>query len=273
MLSSATTSITSEALSACIGTPHAPHIIDVRIDEDFEPDPRMLPTSRRHDYRCIGEIGPHYSGQTVVVVCQKGLKLSEGVAAILRLSGVRAMSLAGGFEGWRDAGGLLVRTGPLPREVMHGHVWVTRERPKVDRIACPWLIRRFLDPHAKFLFVAAAQVSAVAERFEAIPFDIEGVLWSHNGAYCSFDTMITGFGLTSPPLLHLARIIRGADTAHPELETECAGVLALLLGLSQLYHDDLQQLDAGMLLLDALYAWVCHGRTETHNWPMPLQTV
>src|SRR6185295_5377375 len=126
-------------------------------------------------------------------------------------------------------------------------VWVTRERPKIDRIACPWLIRRFIDPAAVFLFVAPAEVAAVADRFGAVPFDIEGVFWSHRGERCTFDVMVEEFALATEPLLRLATIVRGADTARPDLAPEAAGLLAASLGLSRLYADDLEQLDAGMV--------------------------
>ena len=147
---------------------------------------------------------------------------------------------------------------------------MTRARPKIDRIACPWLIRRFVDPTAVFLFVAPAEVAGVAARFGATPFDIEGegVFWSHRGELCSFDVMVAEFGLGGlEPLVHLARIVRGADTARPELAPEAPGLLAASLGLSRMFRDDLAQLDAGMLLYDAMFRWCRDATGETHNWP------
>jgi hypothetical protein len=146
-------------------------------------------------------------------------------------------------------------------------LWVTRARPKIDRIACPWLIRRFVDPHAVFLYVAPSEVTAVATRFGAEPFDVEDVFWSHRGETCSFDTMITEFGLDFEPLRHLATIVRAADTARLDLAPEAAGLLAASLGLSRMYADDLEQLEAGMLLYDAFYRWCRDATDETHNWP------
>ena len=140
-------------------------------------------------------------------------------------------------------------------------VWVTRERPKIDRIACPWLIRRFIDPEAVFLFVAASEVPAVAQGFNAVPFDIEGVYWSHRGETCTFDTMLTEFGLKSAALNRLADIVRGADTARLDLAPQASGFLAASLGLSQLFDDDLAQLEAGMTLYDAMYLW-CRDASE-----------
>ena len=146
--------------------------------------------------------------------------------------------------------------------------WVTRERPKIDRIACPWLIRRFVDPRAVILFVAPAEVSGVAERHEAAPFDIEDVFFSHRGDLCSFDVMLAELGLSVPALDRLAVIVRAADTARLDLAPEAAGLLAVSLGLSRMYADDLEQLEAGMLVYDALYRWARDATCETHNWPV-----
>jgi len=154
---------------------------------------------------------------------------------------------------------------PRPK-VGTGSLWVTRMRPKVDRIACPWLIRRFVDPEAVFLYVAPAEVPAVAERFSATPFDVDGVYWSHRGELCTFDTMVQGFGLASnEALTRLAVIVRGADTARPDLAPQAAGLVALSLGLSRMYSDDLAQLEAGLLLYDALYRWCRDAVDETHD--------
>ena len=145
--------------------------------------------------------------------------------------------------------------------------WVTRERPKIDRIACPWLIRRFIDPAAVFLFVAPSEAEAVGERFGATPFDVEGVFWSHRGDRCSFDTMIEEFDIATEPLRRLATIVRGADTARLDLAPEAPGLLAASLGLSRMYADDLAQLEAGVALYDAFYRWCRDATDETHNWP------
>lgn len=145
--------------------------------------------------------------------------------------------------------------------------WITREHPKIDRIACPWLIRRFIDPVAAFLFVAPAEVAAVAERFGGTPFDIDGAFWSHRGDLCSFDVLLDEFGLDLPPLRRLALIVRGADTTRLDLAPEAAGLLAASLGLSRMFADDLEQLEAGMLLYDAFYRWARDATDETHNWP------
>ncbi|BAB51862.1 mlr5406 [Mesorhizobium japonicum MAFF 303099] len=263
-----TTAITVSQLSRLVGLPGVPVIIDVRIDEDFDADPRLLPASIRRDFKTVSTWAPDFAGKPVVVVCQKGLKLSQGVAAWLRHEGIPAESLEGGFEAWREADGLLVSTDKLPPRDEKGRtVWVTRSRPKVDRIACPWLIRRFVDPRAVFLFVEAAEVPAVADRFQAVPFDIDNVFWSHRGERCTFDTMIEEFGLESTALDRLAAIVRAADTARLDLVPQAAGFLAASLGLSRMFRDDLEQLEAGMLLYDAFFRWCRDATEETHNWP------
>lgn len=262
------TEITSSQLARLIGLPTAPVIIDVRIDEDVAADSRFLPGAERRAALDVAVWANEFSGRNVVVVCQKGLKLSQGVTAWLLHEGVRAETLEGGFEAWRASGGLLVKPDRLPGRNAAGRtIWVTRARPKVDRIACPWLLRRFIDPKAVFLFVAATEVTAVAERFSATPFDIDDVFWSHRGERCTFDTMIEEFGLSSPSLDRLATIVRAADTALLDLVPQAAGFLAASLGLSRMFRDDLEQLEAGMILYDAFYRWCRDATEETHNWP------
>lgn len=261
--------ITVAQLARLVGLPDAPTIIDVRIDEDVDADPVFLPASQRRSHRDVADWAPLYGDhRRVVVVCHRGQKLSEGVAAWLRHAGIAAETLEGGHLAWRQAGGLVFSPAHLPpRGTSGGSVWVTRARPKVDRIACPWLIRRFVDSEAVFLFVASSEVQAVAERFDATPFDIEGVFWSHRGPRCTFDIMIEEFGLNSPALDALARIVRAADTATLESEPRAAGLLAASLGLSRMFKHDLDQLEAGMLLYDAFYRWCRDASEETHNWP------
>lgn len=263
--------ISEAQLARLIGLPDAPTIIDVRIEEDFADDPRLIPASVRRDYQKVAEWGPALAGQRAVIICHRGKKLSQGVVAWLRQMGAKAETLLGGFVAWREAGNTLVNLTTLPPPDSEGRtVWVTRARPKVDRIACPWLIRRFVDPSAVFLYVDAAEVMGVAERFSATPFDIDGVFWSHRGERCTFDIMIEEFGLeTDPALQRLADIVRAADTARLDLAPEAAGLLAASLGLSRMYRDDLAQLEAGMALYDAFYRWSRDATGETHNWPSP----
>jgi len=260
--------ITVAQLTRLIGLRDAPMLLDVCDTEDFALDPRFVPGTLRRDWRTASTWAAEFADRSVAVVCQRGLKLSQGVASWLRHAGAQAEVLEGGFEAWAVAGGALVRPDHLPsRDAWGRTIWVTRVRPKVDRIACPWLIRRFVDPGAVFLFVAPSEVAAVAERFGATPFDVEGVFWSHRGPLCTFDVMLDEFALHSEALDRLALIVRGADTAQPGLAPEAAGLLAASLGLSRMFKDDLAQLDAAMALYDAFYRWARDAVAETHNWP------
>jgi hypothetical protein len=143
--------------------------------------------------------------------------------------------------------------------------WVTRARPKIDRIACPWLIRRFIDPRAEFLYVPSAEVRAIAEAEQAIPYDVPEVQFSHRGEFCSFDAFLADFAIDDPALADLALIVRGADTGKLELTPQSPGLLAVSLGLSVNYPDDHAMLEQGMIVYDALYAWIRSVRAEVHN--------
>ena len=260
--------ITTSQLHRLIGTPACPVLIDVCIDEDFDADPRLIPSAIRHPFDRIEEMGDRLRNQNVVIICHRGKKLSAGAAALLRHQGVKAEHLQGGIVAWAEAGLPRVPAAKIPpRRVSGNTLWVTRHRPKIDRIACPWLIRRFIDPQAQFMFVAPPEVEAVAEKFDATPFDIEGVNWSHRGEQCTFDTMIKEWEIESDALKTLATIVRGADTDRHDLAPEAAGLLAASLGLSRMYKDDLAQLDAGMVLYDAFYRWARDAQNESHDWP------
>ena len=263
---SATNAISPEKLARLVGTPTCPAIIDVRPEAT-----ELLPASSRRPAESVRDWAGALFGRKVVIACVHGHERSAGAAAILRSEGVDAETLEGGFAAWREAGLPVIEAAKLPQPDPTGRtVWVTRSRPKVDRIACPWLIRRFVDPNAVFLFVLPAEVMGVAERFSATPFDIEGegVFWSHRGERCTFDVMVEEFGLATAPLSRLATIVRGADTARMDLAPEAAGLLAASLGLSRMYADDIEQLAAGMTLYDAFYRWCRDATDETHNWPV-----
>jgi len=265
---SAPNTIAPEKLHRLIGTPSAPVIIDVRNEEDFAADPLIIPASLRRSHVDASSWSSDFAGKTIVAVCHHGAKLSHGVAAWLRHADADAVTLEDGFEGWKPARFPLVPVDKIPQRNAEGRtVWVTRARPKIDRIACPWLIRRFVDLSAVFLFVAPPEVAMVADRFSGTAFDIEDTFWSHRGEDCTFDTMIAEFGLSTEPLLRLATIVRGADTARLDLAPEAPGLLAASLGLSRMFSDDLEQLEAGMLLYDAFYRWCRDATDETHNWP------
>ncbi|GLQ33823.1 sulfurtransferase [Amylibacter marinus] len=259
--------ITAAQLNRKIGTPNCPILIDVSIDQDFDADPYLIPTAMRRDFKTIDHWAHEFHDAKVVLICQKGLKLSSGACAILRSKGIDAEFLEGGNQGWRKTGLMRIPAATVPIGPMGHSVWVTRDRPKIDRIACPWLIRRFIDPNAQFLFVPATQVLDVAEKYSATPFDSANTFWGHRGDHCSFDTFTTEFGLNSAPLMALARIVRAADTGNLELAPEAAGLLAASLGLSRIHRDDNIQLEAGLPLYDAFYRWARDASNETHTHP------
>jgi hypothetical protein len=230
---------------------------------------RLIPGARRHPFDQIETLVPVLKDQNVIIYCQKGRKISKGAAAILRLSGVKAEILKGGQVAWRDTMCPMVDAPKNPtRNARVDTVWVTQHRPNIDRIACPWLIRRFIDPGAQFMFVGPGQVLNVADKFKTTPFDMEDVYWNHRGETCTFDTMLDEFGLKTGALDRLATIVRGADTNRHDLAPEAAGLLAASSGLSRMYHDDLEQRDAGLLLYEAFYRWTRDASWESHDWPV-----
>lgn len=265
--------ITVPQLLRRIGMPDAPVIVDISIDSDFADDPFLIPGAFRHPHTDVAGLKSRLNGRAAVIVCQKGIKLSQGLAARLRCDGLQAEYLQGGNYGWRDhADAPRVPADAIPPLVDGATLWVTRHRPKIDRIACPWLIRRFIDADARVLFVSPAEVEGVAARYGATPFDVEGVFWSHRGEHCTFDTMLTEFGMQTPALQRLATVVRAADTNTHYLSPQAAGLLALSVGLSRQYRSDEAQLEAGMALYDALYRWARDGQDEGHDWPAERKT-
>jgi rhodanese-related sulfurtransferase len=254
-----------------IGTADAPRIVDVRRREIFEQSDAVLPASVWHDpLDAAAWSGSLDRNRNYVISCKAGHELSQMAAAALRERGLSVSVLEGGHAGWSEAGLPLVAKAARDRFAKTSpSLWVTRRRPKIDRMACPWLIRRFIDPDARFLFVDPPEVPAVARETGAIPFDIDGVELSHEGERCSFDTILKLFGLeTEPSLARLAPIVRGADTARPDLAPEASGLLAISLGLSALAGDDDHALlRRGFVVYDALYAWLRFAAGERHNWP------
>ena len=144
--------------------------------------------------------------------------------------------------------------------------WITRERPKIDRIACPWLIKKYVDQNAEFLFVPKDKVFSEAERLNAIPYDIPGAEYSHEGNKCTFDYIIKKHGITDPAILQLAEIVRGADTDSFHLAPQAAGLWAISAGLSYNHKDDHEQLKMGLIIYDALYSWAKYVKDEKHTW-------
>jgi hypothetical protein len=260
--------ITPAQLTRLIGTPDCPQIVDISIEPDFVDDPFLIPGWWRHSHADLPGLIDRLDARPATVVCQQGTKLSQGLVSWLRSAGIEAEYLEGGKYGWRDLpGSMRIPANALPDPVNGATLWVTRHRPKIDRIACPCMIRRFIDPQAQFLFVSPSEVIGVADKYGAQPFDVEGVFWSHRGDSCTFDTMLTEFQLNSDALARLASVVRGADTSCHDLHPAAAGLLAFSVGLSRQYRDDHQQLDAAMPLNDALYRWARDGQDETHDWP------
>lgn len=261
------------SLLSTLGTPRAPLVIDVRRAPAFVADPCMIPGAIRRTPDDVAEWAPPLAtlaaGNPVVVYCVHGHEVSQNTAAHLRAADLDATFLEGGIEEWKTAGAPTLRKiAALGLDGSTPGAWITRERPKIDRIACPWLVRRFIDRLATFHYVPAESVSTEAKLRNAIPYDIPGVQFSHRGDQgerCSFDAMLDDFGLEEPALRDLAVIVRGADTGYPELTPQSPGLLALSLGLSANFPDDHEMLAHGMIMYDALYAWLKTARAEPHN--------
>ena len=256
-------SISPDTLYAKLGSEAAPIIIDVRRDADFAGAETLVAGAFHRSPDAVEEWRTDLpSGRQVVTYCTHGREVSQGVAAALRLMGVAANFLEGGIADWTEHG--------LPTRHNIGSspsTWVTRERPKIDRIACPWLIRRFIDPNAEFIYVPKDQVLAVARQKGGTPYDIDGVEFTHEGERCSFDTILRIYEIRDPALDHLATIVRGADTSRHDLSPQCGGLFAISLGLSANFPDDHEMLKHGMVMYDALYTWCRSLQAETHNWP------
>jgi len=232
--------ISIDRLWLSIGTPACPTVIDTRTDEDYAADPRLIPGAVRRPGLEAAAWAGAFAGRDAVVSCERGLKISQGAAAWLRHAGAAARALTGGFQAWRAAGLPLVPEDRLPpRDAAGRTVWVAGAGPGAEKVCCPWLIRRFVDPDAVFLFVEASQVAAVADRFGATPFGAEGA---------TFADLTNRFGLATGALARLAAIVGGAAP-------EAAGLRAAALGLDGSGMDDPAGLEAGMTLCDAFYRW------------------
>lgn len=263
-------SIAAQALSELIGTTAAPIILDVRRQPIYQAADRILPTARWRDHRLVSAWAAELGREIpIVVYCVHGHNVSQLAAAELRSRGLDARVLDGGCEGWFSAKLPSLIKDALPdRDEAKASRWITRVRPKIDRIACPWLISRFIDRSALFQFVDPAQVLAVAGESGAIAYDIEGAPFTHDGPLCTFDSLIRAFGIADPALDALACIVRGADTARLDIAPQSAGLLAVSLGISQLAGgDDHAALARGFPVYDALYAWLRSASAETHSRP------
>jgi rhodanese-related sulfurtransferase len=250
-----------QSLYAAIGVATAPLVLDVRRPAGFDADETMLVSALRLDPSNV-ESSQSSKARKVVAYCAHGHEISQGAAASLRDAGIEAYYLEGGMAAWAELG--------LPRRSKMGPTsrqWVTRERPKIDRIACPWLIRRFIDPEAIFLYAPTEHVFTVARETGATAYDIPGAEpFSHDGELCSFDAFLKVYGIEDRALDTLAAIVRGADTARLELAPQSPGLLALSLGLSVNFTDDHDMLEAGMVMYDAFYAWCRSAQGQGHDW-------
>lgn len=252
--------INPKQLLRLIGTPECPVIVDISIDPDFAVDPYLIPGSFRHPHTDIHGLLARLTGRACIIPCQRGIKLSQGLTSQLRGRGIDAQFLSGGMFGWRDTNG----APPIPFAALPTtHLWVTRHRPKIDRIVCPWLIRRFVNADAEFMFIAPEWVIGAANRYNATPFDVPDIAFFHVGDHCTFDAMLDAFDLRTNALNRMAQVIRAADTGTDD-SPQAAGLLALSVGLSRMHRDDHTQLDAAMPLYDALYRWARDGVDETH---------
>jgi rhodanese-related sulfurtransferase len=252
-----------------LGRASAPLVIDVRRQQAFDGDTHMIAGATWRDPFEVADWAKYLPRhRAIVVYCVHGFEISKNAAAALAQEGLDAGSLDGGIDAWRAANAPTIQklSAPLiPSRTNAPSVWVTHARPKIDRIACPWLIRRFIDPLAEFVYVPAGEVLAYAARTGANAYDIPGVTFTHRGDLCSFDALVADFDLHDPSLDALATIVRGADTGKPDLTPQSSGLLALSLGLSRLYPDDHEMLGHGMIAYDALYAWLQSARDEIHN--------
>lgn len=264
-------SISPQQLWHALATPDAPQIVDVRRRDIYESVPGLIPGSVWREPTALPDwIGALDRARPIILTCKLGKELSQVIASDLRGRGYNAAQLAGGQGAWTEAGLPLVDRATADRLMpRRPSLWVTRRHPKIDRIACPWLVRRFIDPEANFVFVDPPYVADAATNFGAIPFDIDGVELSHRGDRCSFDTLLDLFGLGSDPALaRLALIVRGADTARHDLAPEAGGLHAVSLGLSALAGDDDHGLlRQGFAVYDGLFAWARFAADEKHNWP------
>jgi rhodanese-related sulfurtransferase len=257
--------ISAVSLRQSLASARPPLIIDVRKGPTFLAAPDLIRGALRRDPLRVADWARQLPSESdVVVYCVHGHEVSQGAAEALRAALPHALDasyLEGGLEAWRQAGGELFGK---PRGASTR--WVTRERPKIDRIACPWLVKRFIDPDAEFLYVPSPEVRKVAGEKEAVPYDVPDVEFTHEGEYCSFDAFIARYRLKDPALDELARIVRGADTGKLGLAPQSAGLLAVSLGLSLVFRDDHEMLKHGMTMYDALYRWCKEGKSESHTW-------
>jgi rhodanese-related sulfurtransferase len=244
-------SVSPQELYSRLGTATAPVLVDVRRAEAFGADDAVIiGATHRPPEAVSGWRTELPKDRDVVVYCVHGHEVSQGVAKALQDAGIKAAYLEGGIAAWKE------RQLPTRRKRdASENKWVTREHPKIDRIACPWLISRFVNPGAEFIYVPANDVATVAAKVGGTAYDIKGVEFGHVGERCSFDAIVRAYDIHDPALDRLATIVRGADTSRPDLTPQCEGLLAISYGLSANFPDDHVMLKHGLVMYDALYTW------------------
>lgn len=261
---------TPDALSARLLSNEAPLVIDVRKNEPYLASVYTLPGAMRRDPLQVETWANTLpAAASVLVYCVYGHEVGMHTMQALRARGFDASFLEGGIEAWREQGLPLAS-----KASRHPTRWVTRARPKIDRIACPWLVQRFVDAGAEFLYVPTEKVRQTAETQSATAYDVgpnvADTLFTHDGDLCSFDAFIKHYRLgQDTALARLATIIRAADTDRMDLSPQAAGLLSISLGMSRTYNDDHAMLNAMLPVYDALYAWcrdAVAGQDEQHNW-------
>jgi rhodanese-related sulfurtransferase len=263
-----TVSIEPRELYSNLGSSRAALVLDVRRDKAFNESDTMIAAALRPGADLQGFASERAEGRAIVVYCVHGHEVSQEAAQSLARAGYSASYLAGGIMAWIAAKLPTMKKRPEWR-VPGGSRWITRERPKIDRVACPWLIQRFIDPLARFDYVPTPRVFEEAKAREAVPYDIPGAVVTHRGERCSFDALIEDFALHDPALDLLAAIVRGADTDRLDLAPQSAGLVATSLGLSKRFTDDHEMLLHALPVYDGLYAWCrsqCEGDPERHTW-------
>ncbi|MGA8819349.1 MAG: sulfurtransferase/chromate resistance protein [Xanthobacteraceae bacterium] len=244
-------SVSPQNLYARLGTASAPMVIDVRRGDAFSADAMMIIGAVHQAPEAVATWRTSLPGdRDAVVCCVHGKETSQDVAEALHNAGVHAVYLEGGITAWK-AEGLPIRRKRDASE----NTWVTREHPKVDRIACPWLISRFVKPDAEFIYVPPDDVAKVAAEVGGTPYDIDNVEFGHVGERCSFDAIVRAYDIRDAALDRLATIVRGADTSRPNLTPQCEGLRAISFGLSANFPDDHEMLKHGLVMYDALYVW------------------
>src|SRR5262245_32554929 len=251
-----TLNISPHDLYRQLGTASTPVLLDVRRGT-LATDDRLIIGARRPVHELVGSRRSELTGRSVIVYCADGEDVSPTLATALRTAGIKAAYLEGGLRGW------MASQLPTRKNRQATDKWVTREHPKIDRIACPWLVSRFLNPDAQFIYVPLSDVFDVATDAGATVYDVEGVEFGHVDDRCSFDAIMRIYDIHDPALDHVAMIVRGADTSRPDLTPQCEGLLAISYGLSA-NHSDHDMLRHGMVIYDALYTW-CRMQAEKHR--------